>query len=441
MDRPNVIFPAISSTLALIALSPTPSFIPLIFLVATLLVYTRFSIRRPHAPRAILGTLLGVSIASTLSHILPSIHALSSTSLSIISLWILSSLSSTVAFSIVLLDRFSLCLNIPWAKIAFFPAIWASSWQLISHASPVGHLVTWSPVTGIASYEWVRPLFGAWGVNWVVGAYAIVMAELVGAWFIGPVEDFEPPGPLIPSVVSDADPQPLTSKPAFPKTTYHSLLLGTALLGLTLPSFFLPTVPTFPWSVSSTPLPIGCVLPHPSQPDDGITPLDRFIVESRQHNGARLLLWPEGALRFENTAQRESAINRVKDEIKGPIVGVTFTEPVPPSAGWTHSRDGAWRNGLVLVGPNGLIAEFYKRNLVPSTCSSIIESSSHSPSPVQSLNLSLSPNPRRNLSCTRLSSMEVKVTRSGPLPLHTTGPSPLLLLFASISPVHPSLPH
>ncbi|KAH9960779.1 hypothetical protein BGW80DRAFT_1464097 [Lactifluus volemus] len=290
---------------------------------------------------------------------------LSSTSLSIISLWILSSLSSTVAFSIVLLDRFSLCLNIPWAKIAFFPAIWASSWQLISHASPVGHLVTWSPVTGIASYEWVRPLFGAWGINWLVGAYAIVVAELVGAWFIGPVEDFEPPGPLIPSVVSDADPQPLTSKPAFPKTTYHSLLLGTALLGLTLPSFFLPTVPTFPWSVSSTPLPIGCVLPHPSQPDDGITPLDRFIVESRQHNGARLLLWPEGALRFENTAQRESAINRVKDEIKGPIVGVTFTEPVPPSAGWTHSRDGAWRNGLVLVGPNGLIAEFYKRNLVP----------------------------------------------------------------------------
>jgi hypothetical protein len=265
-----------------------------------------------------------------------------------------------------------------------------------------------------------------------------VVAELVGAWFIGPVEDFEPPGPLIPSVVSDADPQ---SKPAFPKTTYHSLLLGTALLGLTLPSFLLPTIPTSPWSVSSTPLLIGCVLPHPSQPDDGITPLDRFIVESRQHNGARLLLWPEGALRFENTAQRESAINRVKDEIRGPIVGVTFTEPVPPSAGWTHSRDGAWRNGLVLVGPNGLIAEFYKRNLVPSTCSSIIESSSHSPSPVQSLNLSLSPNPRRNLSCTRLSSMEVTITRSGPLSLHTTGPSPLLLLFASISPVHPSLPH
>jgi hypothetical protein len=129
------------------------------------------------------STLLGVSISST---------ALSSTSLSIISLWILSSLSSAVASGIVLLDRLSLRLNIAWAKVAFFPAIWASTWQLVSHASPVGHLVTWSPVTGIASYEWVRPLFGAWEINWFVGAYAIVVAELVGARFIGPVEDFEP---------------------------------------------------------------------------------------------------------------------------------------------------------------------------------------------------------------------------------------------------------
>jgi len=38
----------------------------------------------------------------------------------------------------------------------------------------------------------------------------------------------------------------------------------------------------------------------------------------------------------------------VRNEIKGPLVGVTFTEPVPDSAGWEHSRDGKWRNGLLL---------------------------------------------------------------------------------------------
>jgi hypothetical protein len=370
ISHPNVVFPAISSVLAFLALSPTPSFVPLTALVATLLVYTRIVVPRRHAPRTIFGAISGISLASTISHLIPSIHALSSTTTSIISLWVISSLASAVAFVIVILSNYlSLRLNNPWAKIALFPAFWATAWQAISHISPVGHLVTWSPVTGIASYEWTRPLFGAWGMNWIVGAWAIVIAELVGGWFIGTTKDkFDPPGPLV-SLVTNGEPEP--GQPTTYPGPRHTLLLSTALLVLTTPSFFSPTISTLPWSGSSTPLPIGCILPHPSSPGDGSTPLDRFIMESRQHNGARILLWPEGALKFETISQREEAIQRVQDEVKGPLVGVTFTEPVPPSDEWGHSRDGKWRNGLVLVGPDGPVAEFYKRNLVPSMCSSI----------------------------------------------------------------------
>ncbi|KAI0308296.1 hypothetical protein B0F90DRAFT_154925 [Multifurca ochricompacta] len=264
-------------------------------------------------------------------------------------------------------DRLSGRLSTRYAKVTFFPAVWATTWQLTSHASPVGNLVTWSPVTGIENYEWMRSLFGTWGINWLVGAWAIVIAEMVGAWFIGPVEEFESDGPLIPSIISDAEPQ--QSKPAPLQGVHQAILLSTALLALTLPSFFSPTIPSLPWSTSSTPLPVSCILPHPSLPGDTTSPLDRFIAESRQHNSARLLLWPEGALRFETVAQREEALDRVRAEIKGPLVGVTFTEPVPPSAEWRHSRTGKWRNGLVLVGPDGPVAEFYKHNLVPKSYS------------------------------------------------------------------------
>lgn len=369
ISHPNVVFPAISSVLAFLALSPTPSFVPLTVLIATLLVYTRVVFPRRHAPRTIFWAILGVSLASTMSHLLPSIHALSSTTASIISLWIISSLASAVAFGIVMLsDRLSLRFNSPWAKIALFPSFWATAWQAVSHASPVGNLVTWSPVTGISSYEWTRPLFGTWGMNWIVGAWAIVIAELVGEWFIGPRDEFDPLEPLI-GLVTNGEPEP-GQPTAFPGPR-HTLVLGTALLVLTTPSIFSPTIPTLPWSSSSTPLAIGCVLPHPSLPGDRSSPLDRFIAESQQHNGARILLWPEGVLRFETISQREQAIQRVQDEIKGPLVGFTFTEPVPPSAEWSHSRDGKWRNGLVLVGPDGPVAEFYKRNLVPCMCSSM----------------------------------------------------------------------
>lgn len=369
INQPKRTFLSISTLLAFFALSPTPSFVPLTILVATLLVYTHIALPRPHAPRIICGASFGVSLASTLSHLVPSIHALSSTTSSIVSLWIISSLSSFVAFFVVILsDRLSLHVNLPSTKIILFPTLWATIWQIISHTSPIGHLVTWSPVTGIESYEWMRPLFGPWGLNWVVGAWAVVIAEVVGAWFIGPGEEFEPHGPLIPGLGSNSEPPP--RKPAPLPGPRPTLLLTTALLILTTPSFFSRTISTTPWSTSSTPLSVACILPHPSSADDGSSPLNKFIAESRQHNGARLLLWPEGALRFDTISQREEAINRVRNEIKGPLVGITFTEPVPPSAEWSHSREGNWRNGLVLVGPDGPVAEFYKRNLVPCMCSS-----------------------------------------------------------------------
>jgi apolipoprotein N-acyltransferase len=363
--HPNVVFPILSAGLAIVALSPTPSFIPLVFLVATLLTFTRIVAPRPHAIMTIFWAIMGVSFGSTISHIMPSIDALSSAASSIASLLLISSLSSSVAILAILSDRLSPRLSIPWARVTFFPAVWATVWQIVSHASPVGHLVTWTPVAGIAGYEWMRPLVGPWGINWLVGAYAMVIAEQVGVWFIGPVDEFEPDGPLIPSLDSNSEPRP--TKPATSQA-HHTLFLSAALLALTVPSFFLPALPILPWSTSSTPLSIGCVLPHPLLPGDRSSPLDRFIAESKHHTGARILLWPEGALRFETSVQREEALKRVQGEIKGPLIGVTFTELVPHDAGsgWEHAREGKWRNGLVLVGPDGHVAEFYKRNLVPS---------------------------------------------------------------------------
>jgi hypothetical protein len=293
---------------------------------------------------------------------MPSLHALSSPASSIASLWLISSLSSSIAFLALFSDRLSPRIRIPWARVTFFPAVWATVWQFVSHTSPVGHLVTWTPVAS-AGYEWMRPLFGTWGINWLVGAYAIVIAELVGAWLIGPVEEYESHDPLIPSIDLSTEPQLITTTTSHHTHTYF---LSAVLLALTIPSFFSPALPILPWAASSTPLSIGCVLPHPSLPGDGISPLDRFIAESRQHTGARILLWPEGALRFESSVQREEALKRVQEEIKGPLVGVTFTEPVPREAGWEHAREGKWRNGLALVGPNGPVGEYYKRNLVPS---------------------------------------------------------------------------
>ena len=437
INHPNVIFPSIATASAFFALSPTPSFIPLTILVATVLVYTRIVFPRPHAARLIFGAIVWISLASTLSHLMTSIHALSSTASSIISLWLISSFSSVVAFTaIIISDRLSLRISNPSTKLTLFPTFWATVWQTISHTSPVGHLVTWSPATGIDSYEWMRPFFGAWGLNWLVGAWAIVIAEIVGAWFIGPGDESEPQEPLIPSLVSNGDTQP--RRPTSSPGPHRTIFLTAVLLILTTPSFFSPAIPLLPWSTSSTPLLVGCVLPHPPSSGDGSTPLDTFIAESRRYNGARILLWPEGALRFETVAQREEAINKVKNEINGPLVGVTFTEPVPASAGWEHSRDGKWRNGLVLVGPDGPVAEYYKRNLVPSTCSnteSVLALNVAFTS--QSQSLTDLPNLKMNLRYMSLNFTGPANIRNGLQLPHTSAPSPLQQPYVWISRAQP----
>ncbi|KAI0066475.1 hypothetical protein BV25DRAFT_1796576 [Artomyces pyxidatus] len=255
----------------------------------------------------------------------------------------------------------------PWAKITFFPAVWATTWQAVAYLSPVGYLATWTPVAGIDAYDWLRPLAGTWGLNWVVGASAVVGAEMVGAWFIGP-EDGEPL--LIDDIPTDVAPR--KAEETASRGSRHTLLLGAGLLALTAPSFLFPVHPIHPVESTfetSTPLIVGCILPPPPREGEHTTALERFIDESKKHNGAKVLLWPEGALRFENPTQRDEAFELVRKRVVGPLVGVTYEEPIPGNA------HGKWRTGLTLVGPQGPVAEYFKRNLVP-----IAESFSLAPS-------------------------------------------------------------
>ena len=80
------------------------------------------------------------------------------------------------------------------------------------------------------------------------------------------------------------------------------------------------------------------------------------------------MLWPEGAVHFESPDERDKAISKVRQMIKGPYVGISFVENAP--SGWQgHSHTDKKRIGLVLVGPDGPVFEYYKRNLVPGEIS------------------------------------------------------------------------
>ena len=86
----------------------------------------------------------------------------------------------------------------------------------------------------------------------------------------------------------------------------------------------------------------------------------------------KLLLWPENAVFFESPEAREAAFDKIR-EIKGPVIGVPFEELVVRDADSPTGRTGFKRNGLAFVSSSqehgDEVVQYYKRNLVPSTCS------------------------------------------------------------------------
>lgn len=100
-----------------------------------------------------------------------------------------------------------------------------------------------------------------------------------------------------------------------------------------------PFLTGYPWSTSSTPLPVSCVLPHLASSGDGTTFLNKFTAKSRQHNGARILLWPE--------ARSDLKLSPNKRKLS---IGFEMRSKLHRTnanwCGWERFCDGKWRNGL-----------------------------------------------------------------------------------------------
>lgn len=230
------IFTSASAALAFLTfLSATPSFLPLVFLVAAAQVYARMIMYR--RLRILRTTMLWLAITTGMSvgQIMPSLHALVTPGTSIGVLLGLSSVSSLIALLIIFIDvRVCLQLNSPWSQMTIFPALWASIWSGVSYASPFGRLAVWSPIVSVDQYRWLLPWVGPTGIDWIVGAWAAVLSQAFGAWLMGP--DKHEDAPLLVEV----DSQDNSSN----KSTSRSAIYLVGLLGLfTVPSFVLDSTP------------------------------------------------------------------------------------------------------------------------------------------------------------------------------------------------------
>lgn len=295
-----------------------------------------------------------------------------------------------------------------------FPALWATTVTIASHGSPVGRVGVWSPVYGMDLYKWLLPYFGEVGQDWIVGLSAILILQVAeqAHWsppFFFPAATHSPlkmtkpdgqrPSPLEwpNEVIADADRDPTIYYPASTTNTAsrvgeqeasHSgwgnlpirseTIFTAALLAvLALPSIIDPSLvhayPESPRNTDMTSLTVACIMPTLAPSTSPKTIFETYRAESATYGSlARIHLWPESAVRFDTAKERSEYFEQVRKVAAtyGIWVGVGFDDFAPQEAGDARRREGMRRNGLALVGPQGIEFEYLKQNLVPSELSS-----------------------------------------------------------------------
>jgi hypothetical protein len=348
----NAIFPLLLIASSALAFGPSATITPIILTLTLLLVYSRFLFRSA-APIPQLVLLCALALGSTIFRYQAALTALSSSAESITALFVSALILSFFTLLTLCADtKFCTRFKSSWAQITLFPALWATLWATISHISPVGRLSTWSAADNSDAYNWIVPIAGPASKDWIIGAWAVVLSQFIGAWYMGrPDEDL-----LL-------DNQPRSQQFGF---HFQVGFLAICLSFATIPSFL---ISQFPLPVSninvSTPLTVGCVLPSFQRYKHHVLTLDDYISESLKiQSFARVILWPEGAVVFNNASERDEGLQLVREKITGSHTGVSFEETMDDPRDLT-GRTSIRRTGIAMVSKYSEPHIYYKRHLVP----------------------------------------------------------------------------
>ena len=358
-----------TATLAYTALSPSPNAVALVALLVMLQVYQRFS------PRKVIQYVMpwaALTVGATISHASAANNALRRLSIfSTVPLVMISAAAALVSMGVFYFDARAIGKKrrYNWLRFVAFAAIWASVWEVVSMLTSIGRLFTWSPVTGLGPYSWISLCLGPWGIDFIVAAWSVVLAEVIAiplSQHTFSIEDPKDPMPVEHTLYTDNPDEPT---PRDRSTLYHKPMLTLLLLALAIPGSWTPTIPPPTYTTTTTPFSLGCVLPQTHLPHK--TPhspaLTDYIAESRKMTNAKLVLWPEGALKFDSEADQNASFQRIANEVlknrKGFHIGLGFEENTPES----RNKRAGKRNGFALLTENSTVLQYYKRNLVPST--------------------------------------------------------------------------
>ncbi|KAI0080344.1 hypothetical protein K474DRAFT_1558274, partial [Panus rudis PR-1116 ss-1] len=380
ISHPGKTYISAASVFALLALTPSPSFIPTIALITIVRLAGWAFAPRPRSRAFIGAQIVSVAFFAAIAQLTPSLEALSTPSTALVVLSAISALTSAISSTLIIASSYAARLaNTPWTRLTVFPALWATGWGFLSYISPVGQLATWSPVVGLGPYWWIRQYFGQWGVDWITAAWASILSLVVGDWLMGVQDEAASEQPLIQPIVLIDEPEDANETVSHsPRAAsiraenYSKLGLFCGLIFLMIPGYVISDIPLPAYSDETTPYVVGCALPVPRNNKGRISEptLKDYLYESRTlQASADIVLWPESAVKFDSPAEKEDAFKLIQlpgNLNEGKYWGISFEEYIPANSTRGMYARGVRRNGFALLGSSGPpVFEYYKRKLVP----------------------------------------------------------------------------
>lgn len=265
-----------------------------------------------------------------------------------------------IAIGVIYID-YSLCswCMHPWSQLVLFPALWATTMHLLATVTTLGSLFTWSPTYGVDAYDWLRPIVGPIGIDWFVGCWSVILSEVAGAWIACFEREYDVYDTAeLASTTADSG-----EDDECPKRSLWIICLSAFLCCLALPSYTLSNLPIPIYSTPTKPLHLACALPFVKR-SKGEPTLEEYVDETKRLvSSAKVVLWPENAIRLTNDRMKKEIVDQVADIAAGSLVGIAFEGHISTQNA-TSELDGL-RSGLMIVDKNGIVMEYYKRHLTP----------------------------------------------------------------------------
>jgi hypothetical protein len=292
------------------------NFTVLVLQLTCLLLYMPIISRRRHLKSKAILLWATLTISSSLRMFQTAWAALDSSTLSTV--WLLVANASVWLVSLVVIFVYARLRvssltagSRSFWPVAFFPAMWTTTWCAISHLSFIGRFGLPTPAAHTQPYQWTIPLFGCVFQDWLVAAWAVVLSEMIETWVIGKGRDEEEP---LLGEIPTREQNIVTSRPA-------SFYLTTLLIAFAFPSLFDAELPLERNSQDTMTVTVGCILPDRYRYNHTRFSLDDFMKETKAlSSSTNIILWPEAAVVFDNVTHKTGRYFSLPDRVYVPYI-------------------------------------------------------------------------------------------------------------------------